>query len=261
MNTTSCRRPRSRALSLATAGIIAAIGLAPSTQAGSDREPVVDPATLQALGYAPGAPDIYRLRTADGDSDALDRSLGGQPEPSSVSPFPAGTRGWTTATGFAFFPLTHTYEYLKGPSFLVLNGGLISLTAGAVYEAQFNLPHDGRLRWLDIFGFHNDGSRPLTVSLVERCLEFLTPGNPVETVLASADISGIGQNFHVFRGIPDHPLDARRCSYHVRARFSQSDAPVPGLNMQLAKVRAEWIPDRIFVNGFESTATPIAMDD
>lgn len=250
-----------RPLTLAIAGVITAMGLAATGQARSDREPITDPAVLQSLGYEPGAGNIYRLD--NGTSAAAESDRGGdvRPDSRSVNPFPAGVRGWTTATGFSFFPLTHTNEYVKGPSFLVQNGGLVSITVSGFYEAQLDLPNHAMLGWLDIFGFHNDGSRPLTVTMVERCLPYLTPGNPDETVLASATVINEGANFAYARGLAGHVVNARECSYHVRARFSETGAPAPSLNMQLAKARVEWTPDRIFANGFESTSTPLFAGD
>jgi hypothetical protein len=38
----------------------------------------------------------------------------------------------------------------------------------------------------------------------------------------------------------------------VRARFGDFTGPVPGLEMQLGKVRIEWLPDRIFADGLQS---------
>lgn len=245
-----------RHLTLATAGMIAVAGLSVSGHARADREPINDPATLESLGYPPGTPDIYRLKQA-ADTAGLRHGEDSGSQSRSVVPLPAGGNGWTTAAGFAFLPLTQTNEYLKGPSFLVLNGALISLTTNGFYEAQLDLPNHAMLWWLDTFGFHNEGERPLAVSMVERCLEYLIPGNPSETVLAMAVVANEGANFVYARNLMGHVVNARDCTYHVRARFSEAGAPSPSLNMQLSKVRVEWTPDRIFGNGFEDTATPL----
>lgn len=238
-------------LIMTATAVVATMAMAGATMAQSDREPITDPATLESLGYALDAQNIFRLTAMVDHGDLArwrDDSRSASP---SLDPFPTGVVHHTTATGFAFFPLTHTNEYVKGPSFLVMNGGLVSVTPGGVYEAQWNLPHGSRLLVLDTFGFHNETGRPLTVTVVERCLDFLAAGNPVETVLVSRDIAATGGNFWDYAAIPVHLVDAGRCSYHTRARFSQGDAPSPGLNMQLTKVRLLWLSDRIFVDGFE----------
>ncbi len=240
-----------RVLITAATAVIATMVMAGTTMAQSDREPITDPATLVSLGYAPDAKNIFRLTAGADRTDLAQLRNGSQPANPSFDPFPEGVLQHTTATGFAFFPLTHTNEYVKGPSFLVMNGGLVSITAGGVYEVQWNLPHGSVLLALDTFGYHNEATRSLTVTVIERCLDFLSVGNPVETVLVSRDIAATGGNFLDLVGIPRHFVDARRCSYHTRARFSQADAPSPGLNMQLTKVRLFGLSDRIFVDGFE----------
>ncbi len=239
--------------------VFASLVMANTAMAQTDREPVTDPATLEALGYAPDAQNIFRLK-ADADHGHLKyQHDDGQSASLSFDPFPAGYARHTTASGFAFFPLTHTNEYAKGPSFLIMNGGLASITAGGIYETQWNLADGSKILILDTFGYHNETSRALTVTLVERCLDFLGSGNPVETVLLSRDIAATGGNFVDAAALPPHIADARRCSYHSRVRFSEASAPSPGLDMQLTKLRLVWIPDRIFVDGFDTPeATPIS---
>lgn len=254
MNAAWSRKTPAQWLALLTGFVAAAVAVAASTPAlaQSHREPVTDPATLVSMGYAPDAVGIHRLMV-DGDfapvaypgDDSMAASL-------SMDPFPVGGSRDTTATGFAFFPLTHTNEYLKGPSFLVMNGGLVSITAAGIYETQWNIPNGSVITYLDTFGYHNEASRAMTVTLLERCLGYLDAGNPVETVLHSRDhLDADGHFFHI-AAIPRHVADTRRCSYHTRVRFSEAGAPSPALDMQLTKVRLFWMPDRIFVDGFET---------
>lgn len=160
--------------------------------------------------------------------------------------------GHTSVAGFDFHPNTHTVEYAKGPSFLILNGGLASLTAGAVFESQLHMPQGVLLRYLDVFGTHDTSGRTLGASLARRCLPFLTGGNATETVLATMDVPDQNGSFVVSPPIPANTLvDNRLCTYHARLRFGDSAAAAPGVTMQVAKVRMEWIEDRIFAHDFE----------
>ena len=64
-----------RHVTLAAAGMIVALVLAAPADARSDREPVTDPLELEALGYLPGTPDIYRLKRAASDPAIVSRQL------------------------------------------------------------------------------------------------------------------------------------------------------------------------------------------
>lgn len=168
-----------------------------------------------------------------------------------IQGFNAGTRH-TTVAGFDFHPNTHTVEYVKGPSFLILNGGLASLTAGAVFESQLHMPQNARMRFMDVFGTHDTTGRTLGVALVRRCLPFLTGGNATQTVLATMDVTDQDGLFVVSPPIPANSVvDNFLCTYHARLRFGDAAAAAPGVTMQVAKVRMEWIEDRIFAHDFE----------
>ncbi len=173
--------------------------------------------------------------------------------PTSIDPFPAGAGlRHTTVAGFDFFPLMDAQAYLKGPSIPMLHGGLLSGTSGAVFEAELDLPHRAQLHRVDILGLQTHAEGALAVSVVERCLPYREGGNPEETLLVSAVIPDQGGGFIAGCPLGRHLVDAARCSYHVRARFGDFTGPVPGLEMQLGKVRIEWLPDRIFADGLQS---------
>ncbi len=201
----------------------------------SERIRITDPAQLVRWGYAPDARDIYAkvgfdTATVVGDHD----------ERGSRGIIPTGPSYWATATGFSFHPLTNAGEYVKGPSFLVLNGAVVVTGTERVLEAQYEFLDGSRLRYVETFGFHNHASHEFVFNTIERCLPYLVPGNPVETVLISTTVNDSAGNFMVSRSLGDggHLVNARDCSYHTRAIFG-SGGTAPGLTMHLTKVRAE----------------------
>ncbi len=196
-----------------------------------ERVRITDPAQLVRWGYPPDATHVYAKvgHEAAGASEGRDLH-----QPLGVS----GELFWVTATGFSFHPLSHNGEYLKGPSFLVQNGAVVVTGSERVMEAQFDVPDGSALRYVDIFGFHNHASQDFVFNTIERCLPYLTAGNPSETVLATTTVTTVGESFRREQDLDDHAIDARQCSYQVRAVFG-SGGTAPSLNMQLSKIRME----------------------
>lgn len=209
-----------------------ALPVAAAAQAtGPDRpvRPLTDPARLVALGYPPDARHVHELEPV-ADATALREST------------PAGAADvlWTSAAGFEFHPLSDTVEYIKGPSLLIFNGALASFTAGGFFETQVQ-PPPGATTWLwvDLAGHHDQSSQTLLATAIERCLPFLTGGNPTETVLSTQSITD--QNGAFVRSLqPNHAIATSTCSYHVRVRMGDPGPQAPGVLIQLVKARSEW---------------------
>lgn len=195
-----------------------------------ERVRITDPAQLIRWGYPPDAAHVYARvgHEAAGASDVR-----GANQPLGIE----GDRFWVTATGFAFHPLSNNGEYVKGPSFLVQNGAVVVTGSERVMEAQFDVPDGSTLHWVDIFGFHNHASHEFVFNTIERCLPYIAAGNPSETVLATTTVTTVGESFRRSQAL-SHAIDARQCSYHLRAIFG-SGGSAPALNMQLSKVRFE----------------------
>lgn len=204
----------------------------------SERVRITDPELLVRWGYAPDARDVY----AKVGYDTATRSdgLGEDDSRGIVDP---GPRYWVTATGFSFHPLSNNGEYVKGPSFLVMNGAVVVTGTERVMEAQYDVVDGSYLRYMDIFGFHNQTGQEFVFNTIERCLPFVEAGNPVETVIATTTQTSTGGHFvatQIMAGA-GHLIWARECSYHTRVIFG-SGGSAPSLNMQLTKVRAELAP-------------------
>lgn len=201
----------------------------------SERIRITDPAQLVRWGYAPDARDIY---AKVGFDTVGVTGIGDEGESRGI--IPGSQRYWATASGFSFHPLTNNGEYVKGPSFLVLNGAVVVTGSERVLEAQYEFLHGSRLRYVETFGFHNHASHEFVFNTIERCLPYLVARNPVETVLVSSTVADEGGNFMISRSLGDdgHPVNARDCSYHTRVIFG-SGGTAPGLAMHLTKVRAE----------------------
>jgi hypothetical protein len=191
--------------------------------------PLTDPARLVALGYAPDARHVHERQSPAG-------------APALREDAPTGGPGqlWTSAAGFEFHPLADTVEYVKGPAALVFNGALVSFTAGGFFEAQLQPPPGAlTLDWVDLAGFHNHSSQILLATAIERCLPFLTGGNPTETVLSTQSIAD--QDGAFVRSLqPSRTLSNATCTYHVRVRMGDPGPQVAGVLIQLVKARAEW---------------------
>ena len=196
--------------------------------ADGDRVRITDPAQLMHWGYPPDATHVYAKIGHDSTAAHAPRGI-------------VSDEAWVTATGFSFHPLSHNGEYVKGPSLLVFNGAVVVTGSERVMEAQFDVPDDSELNFVDIFGYHNHATHEFVFTTIERCLPYLTAGNPTETVLATTTVTTVGGQFVQSQLLGGHPINARECSYHVRAIFG-TGAPAPAVNMQLSKVRFELMP-------------------
>jgi hypothetical protein len=210
----------------------------------AERIPLTDPVQLQQLGYPPDPRNVFLHAALLAPDDPLR-------DEAAIAGVAAGLAQWTTVAGFAMHPQSDSVEYLKGPSVLAVNGGVLSLTPGGLFEGQVQMAQTAFVRFVDVFGLHNQPGQTLGISLVERCLPFLGGGNPAETVLTVVDVANQSGNFRVTAPFVGQWTDGRTCTFHVRARFGSGGAAAPGVNMQLAKVRIEWVPDRIFGDAFE----------
>lgn len=210
-----------------------------SLDAEPERVHITDPAELKALGYPEDSDNVWKLVHPEAPPDRTTYT------PEQLAATRQAQRGsvnqWRSYSGFDFLPLTETVSYGKGPSFLIQNGGLVSFEdSAATFEAQLQLPAGAQWQWLEIFGFHDAGAnRALVVTAVSRCLGFLTPGNPTETVLATRTINDQGGNFVNSTGMGNLSIEASNCTYHVRTVFDTSTT-APGVQLQLVKVRAEY---------------------
>jgi hypothetical protein len=244
----ACHAAKERAMrSTILPTVLMALALAPPAVAQvppAQRVPLTEPAALHALGYPPDAGNVHVLAALRAPEDL------GRTE-AAIAGVAAGLVKWTTVAGFAMQPQSDGVDYLKGPSVLAVNGGVLSLTPGGLFEGQLQMAQSAFVRFVDIFGLHNQPGQTLGISLVERCLPFLGGGNPVETVLTVIDVANQGGNFRLTAPYVGQWTDGRECTFHVRARFGSGGAAAPGVNMQLAKVRVEWLPDRIFGDRFE----------
>jgi len=218
------------------------------------RVPVTDPVELEQFGYPENAQNIFKLVDQDGElvgrevSDEQRAELQGDPLPFS--------NDYAIHAGFEFQPLSHTYEYLKGPSFLVANGAVISLLDVVVsYEVQIQMPRGTTMNWFDVWGLHDSPGDELRMTFVSRCTDGLSAGNPVETVLATITVTDQDGNFRAGRNLSDTPVDRQNCSYHARAVFDP-DVGEPGVLLQLTKVRVDYdipVTPLIFRDRFEDT--------
>lgn len=202
----------------------------PSACPAANRVPVTDPAELERLGYPAGATNVFRQVRMDAPPRPGQRSGQGLSGPHATGD------AWVTATGFSFHPVADTVECLKGPSLAVVNGGVIVIDSSRILEAQLHVPHGMSIGWVDLFGYHDHATQQLVVTLVERCLPYLEPGDPVETILAEMAVGDRDGHFHVEAAV-GHPVNALDCSYHARALMGV--AGTAGAQIQLTKVRLE----------------------
>lgn len=207
----------------------AAAALAGPVQAERRALPLTDPHQLVQLGYPADARHVFVLEPAAGSA----------PERGEV-PAGAPAASYTASAGFEFFPISDTVEYAKGPGFLLFNGALVTLTPGGFFETQLQPPPGvATLRWMDLLGFHDHASQTLLATTVERCLPFLTGGNPTETILGTSTITDQDGEFAVSQSL-SRPLQNSTCTYHVRVRMGDTGGAAASVLIQVSKARAEW---------------------
>jgi hypothetical protein len=177
------------------------------------------------------------------------------PEPAPVPQVPRrppwGGTHWTSLAGAAFLPMLSTTAYASGGSG-VLPGALTTTVNGGEFEAQATLPNGSLLTGLQVQGYHAVSGGTISLQLLERCLPYTQGDRPTNTLLLTRNINAAGGEFLVFEPIDRHPVSTKLCTYHVNARFSVAGSPPgPVQNMQLVKVRLDWLPDRIFADDLE----------
>lgn len=207
-----------------------------SEESGPERVQITDPDELERLGYPRDADNIWKRVH---DEPLADRTT--MSEETREATLGGGLTRRTAYSGFEFVPLTHTMEYVKGPSFLMQNGALASTQdTPATFEVQLQMPDGSTWDWLDIFGFHDSAGDELRITVLSRCAgAIFEQANPAETVLATSTITDVGANFWRGPSVGGELIDNDLCTYHVRAVF-WTDTNAPSVQMQLIKVRTQY---------------------
>ena len=113
-----------------------------------------------------------------------------------------------------------------------------------------HVPMNQRLNWIDVWGFDSSSS-DLAIRVLKVCQEFLTPGLPVVTQLATGGSTGMPGRFHRQILVDDEGAMTLTCKYVVEARFTAEGVACAGSGLGLLRVRAEVRnPDLIYRDGF-----------
>lgn len=113
-----------------------------------------------------------------------------------------------------------------------------------------HVPVDQQLNWIDLWGFDSSSS-DLAIRVLKVCQDFLTPGLPVVTQLATGGSTGTPGRFHRQILVDDEGATPSTCKYVVEARFTAEGIACAGPDLGLLRVRAEFSnPDLIYRDGF-----------
>ncbi len=225
-----------------------------SEESGPERVQITDPDELERYGFSRDATNTWKLVHEEPLPDRSTLSVEGR-----ESTLGGGLTRRTAYSGFEFLPLTDNEDYVKGPSFLMLNGALASLQdTPATFEVQLEMPNGSTWDWLDIFGFHNSAGDELRITVLSRCQASIFGfANPTQTVLASSTTMDVDGGFWSGPSVSGVLINNNLCTYHVRAVF-WTDTNAPSVDMQLIKVRTQYeipasLAPLIFQDRFEGS--------
>lgn len=224
--------PLTKALLAATL-LSFSVGIAAET---ADVEPITDPQALQARGFDPEGPPVYRFDRQP-DDRALDVRIAAREQDASQST-PAGPRGqavnWVSvqATDFQFLADQNAYTTFGNHTLSCETGG-----TNRFADAPVRFEQGRRLRFLDVWTRDDSVDHNVNVALYQACQPMWSGGAPVVTELGMIQGSGNpGERFQ-FMTLPEVFAQNRTCTYWVRAMFSSCAA---GTSVAVQKVRVIW---------------------
>lgn len=231
----------------ATAGPIVALllGLALSvvsqaSLAASEDILLADPDTLEALGFARDAKNVYMAPEIDPEGVSRD------PEPS-VSKLDALTKSLASGrTGYASIwakkfrsesDVTGSewrYDNFNQFDLLVLRAEMGGQWAAAQIR---DLPNGGDMQWIRAWWFDDDETKSLALQFLEVCKPPYSPASTTVTILAVIDSVGTPGEASDSEYLFDREIDTRRCTYVARALFP---TPTQGASVALHKFRLQF---------------------
>ena len=201
-----------------------------------DVEPITDPQALQARGFDPDGPPIYRFVQPTDDRALAVRIEERELAESQNMPAGAGTSSvnWVTAqaTDFQFLRDQNAYTTQGNHILSCATDGLNRFA-----DAPIRVARGARLRWLDVWTFDNSVSDNVDVALYQACQPFLSGGAPVVTELGMIQGSGNPGELFQFVNLPEAFAQNRTCTYWVRAMFSSCAADT---DVRVNKVQVLW---------------------
>jgi hypothetical protein len=209
------------------------VGIAAETP---DVEPITDPDALQARGFDPDGPPIYRFNQ-QADERALDVRIEEREQIESQIAL-AGVSvqdvNWASvqATDFQFLADQNSYTTLGNHS-LSCNTDGTNLFA----DAPIRFARNRRLRFLDVWTRDDSVDHNVDVALYQACQPMWSGGAPVVTELGLIAGSGSSGERFQFISLPEVYAQNRTCTYWVRAMFSSCAA---GTTVAVHKVRVIW---------------------
>ena len=232
----------SRAASVAAALLLgASLSLAQSPP--GQRIPVVDPDRLAALGFPRDAKSIY-LWSAPGL--AAFKSAAAAQSPQTWGP----ATGFTTISSMDIIA-EHNSALFREPdrAYCTLGSGGDGFAQEALTQLQ--LPEGAGLQYLSLWGYDDEPTYGLTVTLYEFC-QAVGFNPPTTTLIGSIASSGTPGNVYDATPLGGYRVNNRDCGYSVRIIFIPGNATCQSDKIQFRKLSVLW--DRE-VSPAPSTAT------
>lgn len=210
---------------------------------------VTDPELLESMGYAPDAshvyatPEAYAMMRMTPEDRAATSALESESEigrePALKSAF-GSAEGVTSiqASGFAPTAVNSSTDYQVG-----LNGTELWCNAGnTTFMGVFRgVPHGARATVRRIWYYDDHDVQNITVWLERTCMPFFSEGQPTTTILrmnTSTGTPGYGR-FGVGTFL-EEDIDAKSCSYSLRARLGNGGSCAAASDLRLVKAALSW---------------------
>lgn len=201
-----------------------------------EAEPITDPKALQARGFDPDGPPIYRFNR-EPDERALDVRIE-EREQAELQSALAGSQSqdvnWVSVQGtdFQFLADQNAYTTLGNHTLSCATGG-----TNRFADAPVRFARGARLRFLDVWTLDDSVDHNVDVGLYQACQPMWSGGAPVVTELGLIQGSGNPGVRFQFISLGEVLAQNRTCTYWVRAMFSSCAADT---SVAVQKVRVIW---------------------
>jgi hypothetical protein len=149
------------------------------------------------------------------------------------------TEGHTTVMGYELEPMNPAGNVWYFRS--VATSWCIQGTVGSEGAAPLDVPDGASLTKMEFWAYDVDAVNWLEFDVFEACQDPGAAGDPVETLLGTAETFGSAGTYYGSASLGGHTVDNSRCHYSVRVNYVPPGTACVADALQVNKVRVSWV--------------------